>query len=57
MTDKPDPKPIPADAKRKATMQLRFKGGRLQQRFLIEEKKATYYRWLDVPAVAPDAED
>lgn len=48
---------IAPDAIIRPTMRLRFKDGRLQQRFLIEETKSTYYRWLLVESVGRDAED
>lgn len=51
------PAEISNDAKRKPTFDLRFKGGRLQQRWLIEDKKTTFYIWLDVPAVAITEDD
>lgn len=48
---------LPDDARARPTAKLRFKAGRLQQRFLIEEKKTTYYQWFDVPEVSPETPD
>lgn len=50
-------KELPADAKARPTTSLRFKGGILQQRYLVEEKKATYYAWFNVPEVPTDTPD
>lgn len=40
---------IPPDADLTPLTELRFVGGQLQQRFLVEARKVTFYIWMPPP--------
>lgn len=42
---------IPLDADVTPLNELRFLGGKLQQRFLVESKKVTFFIWMPPPDV------
>jgi len=42
---------IPPDADLTPLNELRFLGGQLQQRFLVESRKVTFFIWMSPPSV------
>lgn len=50
-------KPISKTAILTPQPELRFKAGRLQQRFHVEEAKSVYYLWVTVPTVPEETPD